>query len=149
MDYRMADKLSLFRRAIISKLNTEVCPICNLSIADISDDEFSCRGGLTKHIVYRGEISGTEMYSAPALIFLIQSWIAGGSASITILSYRLYLDQHCTTLLKDLNEPDCPLHADLGSSAGEISGLLVVMIIFTILTVALIMVIVIMVMRCY
>ena len=145
----MADKLSLFRRAIVDKLNTEVCPTCTLTTADISDDEFSCRGGLTKHIVYRGEMSSTEMYSASALVSLIQSWVASGSASITVLSYRLHLDKHCTTLLKDLSEPDCPLHADVGDSAGEISGLLVGAAVFTILTVVLIVVIVIVVIRCH
>ena len=142
----MADKLSLFRRAIVDKLNTEVCPTCTLTTADISDDEFSCRGGLTKHIVYRGEISGTEMYNASALVSLIQSWVASGSASITVLSYRLHLDKHCTTLLKDLSEPDCPLH--VGNSAGGISGLLVGVIVFTLLTTVLTVVIVIVVIRC-
>ena len=146
---RMADKLPLFRRAIIDKLNSEVCPACNLTTVDISDDEFSCRGGLTKHIVYRGEISGTATYSAPALISLIQSWVASGSASITVLSYRLHLDKHCTTMLKDLSEPDCPLHADFGGTAGEMSGLLVGMIVFTIVTAVLIVVIVMVLMRYY
>ena len=143
------NKLSLFRRAIVDKLNAEVCPICNLTADDISDDEFSCRGGLTKHIVYRGEIGGTEIYSAQALVSLIQSWVAGGSASITVLSHRLDLDKHCTTVLRDLNEPDCPLNADLGDSAGEISGLIAGAIIFTILTAVLIVVIVIVVVRCH
>ena len=53
-------------------------------------------------------IIGTDMYSAPALVSRIQSWVATGSASITVLSTRLHLDKSCNASLDTLNEPDCP-----------------------------------------
>ena len=52
-------------------------------------------------------IIGTDMYSAPALVSHIQSWVATGSASITVLSTRLHLDKSCNASLDTLAEPDC------------------------------------------
>ena len=82
---------------------------CGLTIANIRDDEFSCRGGLTNQIVYRAMIIGTSTYSAPGLVSLIESWVASGTASITVLFSRLHLDKDCSTPLDTLDDPDCPL----------------------------------------
>ena len=105
----MTDRLLKFRRAIIKEFDTRVCPSCGLTIANIRDDEFSCHGGLTNRIVYRAMIIGTETYSAPNLVSLIQSWVASGTASITVFSSRLRFDEDCTASLDTFNEPDCPL----------------------------------------
>ena len=52
-------------------------------------------------------IIGTDVYSAPGLVSLIESWVASGTASINVLSLRLHLDRDCSTTLDTLNDPDC------------------------------------------
>ena len=156
-----------FRGAIIKELDVRVCPSCGLTIANIRDDEFSCHGGLTNHIVYRAMITGTDTYGAPDLVSLIQSWVASGSASVTVFSTRLRFDKDCTTYLDTFNEPDCPLTiksqqttmpkenvspAPSASShhvrAGEIGGFLIGAIIIVLLAVF-ILVIIVMALRKY
>lgn len=89
-----------------------LCPTCRLTVDNIKNDEFSCRGRLanSNFIVYRARIVGTDVYSAPALVSLMQSWVGTSSASISIqLSSRLHLDASCPTSLDTLRSPDCPL----------------------------------------
>ena len=86
-----------------------LCPTCGLTAANIKDNEFSCRGGLTKQIVYRARIVGTDVYSAPGLVSLLQSWVGSGRASIMVQSSRLQLDPTCDAYLDTLQAPDCPL----------------------------------------
>ena len=87
-----------------------MCPMCGLTTANIRDDEFSCRGGLTNQIVYRAMIIGTTTSSPTDLVSLIQSWVMGGAAYIRVPSAtRLYIDQDCNTPLDTLWDPDCPL----------------------------------------
>ncbi len=54
-------------------------------------------------------IIGTDTYSAPNLVSLIQSWVASGSASVSVFSSRLRFDKDCTAYLDTFNEPDCSL----------------------------------------
>ena len=61
-------------------------------------------------------IIGTSVYSAPGLVSLIESWVASGTASITILSSRLHLDKDCSTPLDTLNDPDCPLEVEIATT---------------------------------
>ena len=87
-----------------------MCPRCGLTTANIRDDEFSCRGGLTNQIVYRAMIIGTTTSSPADLVSLIQSWVRGGAANIRVSSdTRLYIDRDCDTPLDTLWDPDCPL----------------------------------------
>ena len=52
---------------------------------------------------------GTDVYSAPGLVSLMQSWVGSGRASIAIQSSsRLHLDATCPTSLDTLRSPDCP-----------------------------------------
>ena len=105
----VTDRLLKFRSALAEEFSAQVCSTCGFTTTNIRDDEFSCRGGLTNQIVYRAMIVGTSVYSAPGLVSRIQSWVASGAASITVLSSRLHLDKDCSTPLDTLNEPDCPL----------------------------------------
>ena len=98
----------MFRGAIMEEINT-MCTNCSLSIANIRDDEFSCRGGLTNQIIYRAMIIGTDSYSPVDLVSLIQSWVSTGYASIVVETSHLLLDNDCSTLLDTLRDPDCPL----------------------------------------
>ena len=91
----------------------EMCSTCGLTTANIWDDEFSCRGGLTSQIIYRTMVIGTSVYSAPGLVSLLESWVASGTASITVLSSRLHLDKDCSTPLDTLSDPDCPLEVEI------------------------------------
>ena len=101
-------KLLMFRGEIVERINM-LYTNCSLSIANIMYDEFSCRGGLTNQIVYRGMIIGTDSYSPAALVSLIQSWVNTGYASIVVETSHLFLDKDCSTLLDTLRDPDCPL----------------------------------------
>ena len=47
---------------------THLCLTCDLTVANIKDNEFSYLGGLTMQIVYRARIVGTNTYSAPGLV---------------------------------------------------------------------------------
>ena len=98
----------MFRGAIVEEINI-MCPSCSLSTANIRDDEFSCRGGLTNQIIYRAMIIGTNSYSPIALVSLIQSWVNTGYASIVVETSHLFMDTDCNTLLDTLRDPDCPL----------------------------------------
>ena len=160
----VTDRLLKFRRAIIEELDARVCPACGLKVANIRDDEFSCHGGLTNSIIYRAMIIGTDTYSAPSLVSLIQSWVASGSASITVFSSRLRFDKDCTTFLDSFSETDCPLNAepqqtstapkptemvDVSPSAsphqiraGEIGGFLIGAIIIILLAVLIVVVVI-------
>ena len=104
----ITDKLLKFRSALVQELNRR-CQMCGLTAVNIRDDEFSCRGGLTNHIIYRAMIIGTNVYSPIALVSLLQSWVESGSASITVESQRLNLDEECSTPLDSLSDLDCPL----------------------------------------
>lgn len=86
-----------------------MCPGCGLSLANIRDDEFSCRGGLTNSIVYRAMIIGTDVYNPFDLVSLIQSWVSSGFASIVVQRSHLFLDVDCNAMLDTLSDPDCPL----------------------------------------
>ena len=85
-----------------------MCSKCHLTRSNIRDDEFSCHGGLTNHIVYRAMIIGTTVYNPRDLLSLIQSWVRSGNASIRVSYTRLYIDQDCDTPLDTLSDPDCP-----------------------------------------
>ena len=52
---------------------------------------------------------GTDTYSAPGLVSLMQSWVGSGRASIMVQSSRLHLDQTCGTSLDTLQSSVCPL----------------------------------------
>ena len=88
-----------------------MCPRCRLTTANIREDEFSCRGGLTNQIVYRAMIIGTTAYGPTDLVSLIQSWVKSGTASIFVRStrQRFYIDRDCDAPLDTLGDPDCPL----------------------------------------
>lgn len=104
------------RSAVVEEINAHVCLDCDLVEANIRKDEFSCRGGLTTSIVYRAMIVGTDSYSAPSLVSFVQSWVASGSASLTLFSSRLHLDKFCNTTLDTFNEPDCPKQVETNTS---------------------------------
>ena len=95
------------RKGLAQEL-AQLCTTCGLTAANIKDDEFSCHGGLTNFIVYRARIVGTDTYSAPGLVSLMQSWVGSGRASIMVQSSRLHLDQTCDAYLDTLQSPDCP-----------------------------------------
>ena len=124
-------------------------------MANIRDDEFSCHGGLKNHIVYRAMIIGTDTYSAPSLVSLIQSWVSSGSASVSVFSSRLRFDKDCATFLDTFSDPDCPLKVEPQQDnitpsaspqqlrAGEIGGILIGIIIIVLLAVLIIIIVVI------
>ena len=95
------------RKGLAQEL-AQLCTTCGLTAANIKDDEFSCHGGLTNFIVYRARIVGTDTYSAPGLVSLMQSWVGSGRASIMVQSSRLHLDPTCDAYLDTLQSPDCP-----------------------------------------
>lgn len=107
------EKLLQVRKGLAEEL-THICPSCGLTFANIKDDEFSCRGGLTNYIIYRARIVGNDMYSAPGLVSVVQTWVATGTASISVQSTsRLHLDPTCPTSLDTLRSPDCPMAPDI------------------------------------
>ena len=81
---------------------------CDLTAAHITNDELSCRGRLVNQIVYRARILGTSDYSASALVDLMQSWVDGGQASVSVGVSRLQVDPTCPVSLDNLLAPDCP-----------------------------------------
>ena len=96
------------RKGLAQEL-AQLCTTCHgLTAANIKDDKFSCRGGLTNFIVYRARIVGTDTYSAPGLVSLMQSWVGSGRASVIVQSSHLHLDQTCDAYLDTLQSPDCP-----------------------------------------
>ena len=102
------EKLYQVSKALAVEL-AHLCPTCGVTVANIKDDEFSCRGGLTNFIIFRARIVGTDVYSAPGLVSIMQSWVGNGRASIAIQSSsRLHLDASCPTSLDTLRSPDCP-----------------------------------------
>ena len=104
------DKLIQVRKGLAEELQAHICPTCGLTFANIKDDEFSCRGGLTNYIIYRARIVGNDVYSAPGLVSLMQSWVISGTASISLQSSsRLHLDPTCPTSLDTLRSADCPM----------------------------------------
>ena len=94
---------------------------------------------------------GTNTYSAPGLVSLMQSWVDSGRASIMVRSSRLTLDPTCDTNLDSLYDTDClysptkpPTAAPFnrhGVSAGEIAGILIGVVIILLL-IALVVVII-------
>ena len=113
----ITDRLLKFRSAIVKEITAQVCSTCGLTTANIRNDEFSCRGGLTNQIVYRAMIIGTEVYSAAGLVSLIESWVASGTASVSVLSLRLHLNRDCSTPLDSLNDPVCTVETEITTIA--------------------------------
>ena len=128
-----------------------LCPACGITIANIKDDEFSCRHGLTTQIVYRARIVGTETYSAPGLVSLMQTWVASNRASIMVYSSRLHLDPSCSITLDTLYATDCsnsqrPISPPTASplshiNGGEIGGIAVGVVIVLLLVVLIVVII--------
>ena len=161
------DNLVNVRSGLAEEL-THLCPRCRFTPGNIKDDEFSCRGGLTKQIVYRARIVGTDVYSAPDLVSLMQSWVGSGRASVMVQSSRLHLDPTCTTLLDSLKSPDCegegnptpkpqstdssaaskpkpdsnPQIGSSGASLGEIGGIAVGGVIIALLAILIVLIVV-------
>ena len=109
LDGNSSDKLLQVRKALTEEL-AHICPACNLTVANIKNNEFSCRGGLTKYIIYRARMVGTDVYSALGLVSLMQTWVSTGTASISVRSSsRLHLDASCPTSLDTLRSADCPM----------------------------------------
>ena len=141
----------------MKSFNIDGCIDCGLKDADIRDDEFSCRGGLIKHIVYRAAMVGrTQKYNTRALVSQIHSWVVSGSASITVFFHRLHLDKDCKTYLANLSEPDCPLQLDpdtqddqKGINADEMSSYLIVAIVFGVILILGIVLVIMMVVAKY
>ena len=162
------DNLINVRSGLAQELD-HLCPTCGFTVANIKDDEFSCRGGLTKQIVYRARIMGTDVYSATGLVSLMQSWVGSGRASIMVQSSRLHLDSTCSASLDTLKAPDCQggeekpttsvpttpseptkptvspsAAAASGSSVGEIGGVAVGAVIIVLLAILIVLVVVVM-----
>ena len=109
------DNLDSVHNGLAEEL-AHLCPTCGLTVANIKDDEFSCRGELTTQIVYRARIVGTDVYSAPGLVSLIQSWVGSGRASIMVQSSRLHLDSTCDAFLDTLKALDCEGGGELSTT---------------------------------
>ena len=152
-----SDKLESVRNGLADEL-VHLCPTCGLTTANIKDDEFSCRGGLTDYIVYRARIVGTDTYSAPGLVSLMQSWVDSGRASIMVQSSRLHLDPTCDASLDTLKAPDCESPGEesstttessaeaaaaktSGASVGEIGGIAVGVLIAVLLIILIVLVV--------
>ena len=114
-------------------------------------------------IVYRARIVGTDAYSAPGLVSLMQSWVGSGRASIMVQSSRLHLDPTCDAYLDTLKAPDCegggepsttiestepvasasPAGANSpGASVGEIGGIAVGVLVAALLIILIVLVVV-------
>ena len=164
-DARNKDNLVSVRNGTVEEL-AHICGNCGVTAANVRDDEFSCRRGLTKQIVYRARIVGTDVYSAPGLVSLMKSWVDTGRASIRFQSSRLHLDPACNPSLDSLKSPDCELGerrqtelppkptdsahtqavskgaAQGGASPGEIGGIVVGGVIAALLVVLIVLLIV-------
>ena len=146
------DHLADVRRGIALQM-AHLCPTCGVTIANIKDDEFSCRHGLITQIVYRARIVGTETYSAPGLVSIIQTWVASNISSIMVQSSRLHLDPSCSTKLDSLFATDCshstgPISPPTASphalghiNEGEIGGITVGAVIILLLVVLIVVII--------
>ena len=102
---------------------------------------------------------GTEVYSAPGLVSLVQSWVESDTGSVMIQSSRLHLDPTCYTKLDTLFANDCvtpvttppyitasvkpPTAAPVKSSisAGEIGGIAVGVVIVLLLIILIVVII--------
>ena len=60
-------------------------------------------------VVFRARIIGNSQYSASGLVDLLQSWVATGTASISVNSVRYHIDPTCSITLDSLAAPDCDL----------------------------------------
>ena len=103
---------------------------------------------------------GTDTNSAPNLVAIMHSWVARGTASISIASSRIHLNPACSTLLDTLKSPDCrgtgptrgppakPTGSSLprvapfvgGASAGEIGGIIVGVVIAILLLILVVLI---------
>ncbi len=114
-------------------------------------------------------IVGTDTYSAPGLVSLMQSWVGSGRASIMVQSSRLHLDPTCGSSLDTLKSPDCEVvprppgrtnpttaspnlepqaaQKSGGASVGEIGGIAVGAIVAILLVVLIVFIAVIVMMK--
>ena len=100
---------------------------------------------------------GTDNYSAPGLVSLMQSWVGSGRASIMVQSSRLHLDPSCDAPLDTLKAPDCEIPGEesstttesseaaaaktSGASVGEIGGIAVGVLIAVLLIILIVLVV--------
>ena len=103
---RSNERISLIRDTLITQLNSSLCPSCRLSSRTIVDEELSCRDHVNQ-VVFRARIIGSSQYSANGLVDLLQSWVEGGAASISLNSVRYHIDPSCSTSLDSPDAPDC------------------------------------------
>ena len=89
---------------------------CALTPAHITDEVLSCRAEAVHQTVYRGRILGSDSYSATGLVSLLQSWVQGGAATLTIDAARLQLDTTCDATLDNGDSPACPPPSPAASS---------------------------------
>ena len=81
---------------------------CGLSLAHISQAEFSCRKTEKQESInYRARIKGTSNRSASDLVALLQSWVQSGEASVLVSSSRFHVDKSCDAKLDNIRGLDC------------------------------------------
>ena len=81
---------------------------CGLTLAHISQAEFSCRkGDNEKSINYRARIKGTSNRSTSDLVALLQSWVQSGEASVLVSSFRFNVDESCDPMLDNIHALGC------------------------------------------
>ena len=109
-----ASKLDEIRASLLHRMST-LCG-CELSPANfVGNQELSCwsglqgvaMGGATAGVVYRSGLVGTDTTSADGLVQLLQSWVRGGRAALTVGGLLLGADPNCTTQLGGLSDADC------------------------------------------
>ena len=89
---------------------------CALTPTHVTDEVLSCRAEAVHQTVYRGRILGSDSYSATGLVSLLQSWVQGGAAALTIDAARLQLDTTCDATLDNGDSPACPPPLPVASS---------------------------------
>ena len=103
--------LQKIQTSVLSVINENLCPACDLGDNNIRDGVVSCHQTKSDqlNIVYRARMIGTESYSATDLVQLLAKWTATGQASFLVDSIQLRVNSQCETNLDRLSAPDCEL----------------------------------------
>ena len=58
-------------------------------------------------LTYRARLEGTSETDSGSLTSLIEEWVTGGGANVTVTGILMTVDSHCSVAISSLSQPEC------------------------------------------
>ena len=96
--------MSDFTTAILDQL-ASLCPECDVTNGTIARECFTCFS--EPYVMYRARLNETSLVDSLHFVSLIEDWVEGGGASISVTGVELTVDPQCPVVISSLSEGGC------------------------------------------